>query len=288
MLQKLLRMILEGGGGAGSIFNSFWFGSQLLPSTAIACLNSFISKGHIVHLYCYEPILNAPRSVVLNDANLIMSRSELTGFEFAAQAADFFRYNLIYKVGGWWIDCDVICMSEEIPTSEFVFAWQEKNSINNGQFKFPRGHAALGLAVKHCKSTDRKGIRYAEFGPELITKILTDLKMDGLCHPTTDLFPIHWLESFKFLLPEFANEVTDRTKSSPFIHLFTAMFSKFGFDERFHSPPSGCFLDIVYLENGVDRRELKEIDPDALRQSIALYLSQPWVQETKKNNQLVW
>ena len=39
-----------------------------------------------------------------------------------ASFSDYFRYNMLYQNGGWWVDMDVICIKHFDLDSSFVFA----------------------------------------------------------------------------------------------------------------------------------------------------------------------
>jgi mannosyltransferase OCH1-like enzyme len=50
--------------------------------------------------------------------------------------ADVFRYELLHRHGGWWVDTDVYCLTDELPKGERVWAEQEPGLLNNAILKF--------------------------------------------------------------------------------------------------------------------------------------------------------
>lgn len=106
------------------IINGLWIGNKLGPLEKLT-IHSFQDNGHEFHLWLYDD-LPVPAGCVRRDANEIIPREEV--FEYSANTiiqksvagfSDIFRFALLYKVGGWYVDMDVTCVkpfdfSEEI------------------------------------------------------------------------------------------------------------------------------------------------------------------------------
>src|SRR5918995_2771368 len=159
------------------VFNAFWHGKVLSP-VAVLSLNSFVSRGFTVNLYTYEHVRSVPSGVNLLPAGAILPRDRLFeahgGFE---HFADLFRYCLIRKVGGWWIDTDVVCNADQISRADIIFAFADKaGTINNGQFKFPRNHPVMVPAANEAASSDLSA--WGASGPDLLTRVVKDAGID--------------------------------------------------------------------------------------------------------------
>src|SRR5262245_19751287 len=108
-------------------FNSFWHGNDLSP-VEWTCLSSFVEHGHKVRLFCYDAI-KVPYGIILADASEIINKDEILLLDSlfgqslldALRAgrlsafSDLFRYELLLKLGEWWIDTDVYCLKHNIP-----------------------------------------------------------------------------------------------------------------------------------------------------------------------------
>ena len=111
-------------------FRSFWFGGDLSPVEHL-CLKSFIAHGHRFQLYAYEEVGNVPRGCELLDAATVVPRDQLFLYAHGDHAgtpagfANLFRYTLLDRDGGWWVDTDVLCLRSKIAEPDHVFAMQE-------------------------------------------------------------------------------------------------------------------------------------------------------------------
>lgn len=88
--------------------NSLWIGDQLRP-LQVLCLLSAVKQGHAVRLFTYRNYPSLPSEIEQADANQIVAESEIwlhskTGSP--GPFADRFRYELIAKGFGAWMDTD--------------------------------------------------------------------------------------------------------------------------------------------------------------------------------------
>ena len=104
----------------------FWHGSTIDLLEKLT-LNSFIKHGYSVKLWCYEDV-GSVKGLTICDANEIIPyekifyyrgngdcrKNSLGGF------SDLFRYELIYKKGGVYVDMDSVCLSYYNFDSEYV------------------------------------------------------------------------------------------------------------------------------------------------------------------------
>ncbi|NBJ10777.1 glycosyltransferase family 32 protein [Microvirga arsenatis] len=261
-------------------FNAFWHGAALSP-VAVMSLNSFLSRGFSVDLYTYGDVKFVPAGVSRRPAEAILPKERLFeahgGFE---HFADLFRYCLIRKVGGWWIDTDVVCNTDRVPRTDIAFAFADRaGTINNGQFKFPRSHPVMVRAAEEAAAADISA--WGASGPDLLTRIVAGAGIDRYRWDQSQLYPIHWAEAAKLLLPEYRGELEERTRRSAFIHLYAAMFRlQCGFDPNRFLPPKGSYLEGLYLRYGIGEAadHLEPVDEAALRQRIVPAVQEPWLQ----------
>ena len=127
---------------------SLWIGK---PLTAVErlCITSFLANGHPFHLYVYEEIGNIPAETTIRDAreilpeNKVFSQSYDGGSNSITGFSDMFRYELLLKHGGWWVDMDVICLRPLDFPEEIVFGNHDEGGIMNTIIKFPSGHPLM-------------------------------------------------------------------------------------------------------------------------------------------------
>jgi hypothetical protein len=133
-------------------FQSFWHGEALSPYE-LFCLKSFIACGYAVDLYTYDVNLVVPAGVRVCDAAELASRDEVFVYQSEGLGkgspsafSNYFRYKLLAEKGGWWIDTDVVCLTDRIPVVDefFCSTGQRLHCLRDHVFRaVPSGHAAM-------------------------------------------------------------------------------------------------------------------------------------------------
>lgn len=90
---------------------SLWVGDPLSNLEKL-CIRSFLDNGHEFHLYVYDDVQGIPAGATVKDANEIIPSREIfyTRKKYVAPFSDWFRYALLAKRGGVWVDMDTICI----------------------------------------------------------------------------------------------------------------------------------------------------------------------------------
>ena len=142
------------------IINGLWISPDGKPLSDLErlCIYSFCANGHDFHLWTYGDLPNIPRDtspgkVEVRDGNEILSadkmfyvRRSLAGF------SDWFRWELMRKIGGWYADMDTVCLRPLSLSDEIVMYKDSPDGINCSVMKFPKGHyfaEALADACEH-------------------------------------------------------------------------------------------------------------------------------------------
>jgi hypothetical protein len=109
--------------------NFFWLDGDLNLISLLG-LKSFIDHNHDVVLWSYSKPSNLIDGVELKDANEILNSDKIFLYEGNGDCrrgscggfSDLFRYYLLYKIGGWYCDTDVTCLSNfgPIDNTEYV------------------------------------------------------------------------------------------------------------------------------------------------------------------------
>ena len=95
--------------GAPNTVQSLWVGGRLSNMEKLS-IASYLHYGEHFHLYTYEPVEGIPEGTVVKDANEIVPQSDIAKFQNMANFSDWFRYNLLYKKGNWWVDIDTVLL----------------------------------------------------------------------------------------------------------------------------------------------------------------------------------
>ena len=234
-------------GAPDRVVRCFWHG-PFSPYEAL-CLSSFVAAGIAVELFSEEPISGLPSGVTRRNAREILDhdvacyRHEFDG-PSPSLHSNHFRYALLEKSGGWWIDTDVILTARELPIADVFIARQSDKKLNGSVLRFPPGHP-LAKTARERTATMLQDARWGETGPDLLTEL------QPVCAPLLPIAPrestyaIGADEFEKFLLPEAREEVEARTANSTFVHLWNEMWRRAGVPKNI-APPKGCWLDRMF------------------------------------------
>lgn len=120
------------------------------------CIRSFMLHGHEFHLYAYGPLGNIPKGTVVKDANGVLPESMIYRSRDGGLSsfADFFRWTLLHKFGGLWVDMDVICLRPFDFPDDVVFGWESTERINIAVLKFPSGHFLPRVMALVCEDVN--------------------------------------------------------------------------------------------------------------------------------------
>ena len=94
-----------------NIIQSLWVNGELSKMEQL-CAKSFVDNGHIYHLYTYGDVKNIPEGVIVKDGNDIVPETDIFTYKNGSLSAfsNYFRFNLLHKKGGYWVDADVLCV----------------------------------------------------------------------------------------------------------------------------------------------------------------------------------
>ena len=177
------------------IIQSLWVGDPLSNLEKL-CIQSFLDNGHEFHLYVYDEVQGIPCGAAVKDGNDILLYNELTAgaVRDLSSWSDYFRYALLYKKGGWWVDMDTVCFKPFDFNEEIIFP--DKSMVNglisNTPLRFPAGHPFMQTMQNLCRERMQiKNVgRVMMGGPPLLTEQIVQA---GLLH--------HAQSQMRFFLP---------------------------------------------------------------------------------------
>lgn len=174
-----------------------------LPWYARAAIESFARRGHEVVLYTYEPPRDAPPGCRLADAGEILHADNIFGYKsgivkgYLSGFANWFRYELLLRKGGWWADADMICLAPFDPgPADHLFAsvWEPDapRYVNNNVIFVGRpGSELMAACARRCRERGAD-IRHAETGPVLLHQMVQQFGMGGLVTPPSAYNPVQY------------------------------------------------------------------------------------------------
>jgi len=231
-------------------FASFWHGT--LNPFAYACLASFAQAGASLRVFSYDPRLDLPPGVRLEDASAICPDQSLTrrfiadGKSSIATFADMFRYRMIAKAGCCWVDTDILCLSKPAFENDgFVFCRQADavgtSLVNNAVLKLPPSHPAVAELVATAEAAIDVDQRWGAIGPFLLTPVLAKYDLTQHALDSHICYPIEPEQYWKLFLPGYRDWVAGAARDATFVHLWSEAVVWSGYD-FWSCPPAGSYL----------------------------------------------
>lgn len=211
---------------------SLWI-DPVIGDLQLLCLNSFIKNNIEFHLYTYKEISNVPDGVVVKDANEIIDQKLIfkDNKKSYATFSDWFRIKLLYNVGGWWVDCDVLFIKRFNFNAKYVFATEsffnkEKLEIRicNAVLKMPKksvvGKKVLDRIQTRLEETNVEEIAWTEIGAGFLRDELIDEGLEKYILIPQVFCPNAW-NTFSNVTADAGLEIDDDTYA---IHLWNKMW----------------------------------------------------------------
>lgn len=200
---------------------SLWVGRSLSTLEKLS-INSFLKNGHEYHLYVYDDF-EAPDGTVFKDANDIMPRKEIfyyksgKGKGSVSAFSNIFRYELLNKKGGIWVDCDVVCVKPFDFYAEYVFAsearWDTRRlglclpyclpgkiAAASHVIKCPIHSDFSEYCLKICSKKNRNDLIWGEIGPELVEQSIIENNLSEFQMPIKVFSPINYWKTEDLIL----------------------------------------------------------------------------------------
>jgi len=233
---------------------TFWHGETIGPYQ-LMCLRSFAASGHHVEVFSYSRELNVPDWISVEDAAEILPREFVMrplGEEGAfAIHSNLFRYAVLQKMGGWWVDPDVLLLKPDLPQGDIFFGGSDVfGRVPTGVLKFPAGHGLLTEALAEVEGLSSSLEDWEKSGSALLTSLVGRHKLDGKIQNRTPLGPVSWFDVPDLFDPDSAERLNRLCKDFHFLHLHDDVWRRAGIPHNL-APPDGSFLDGQIQKYGV-------------------------------------
>ncbi len=245
------------------IIQSLWIGNSLSKLEQL-CIQSFLDNGHEFHLYVYGEVKNIPSGAIVKHAADILPQSTIFRYEGGSLGgfSNWFRYVMLCKNGGFWVDMDVVCLKPFVFDDEFVVG----RSIYNATQPSVIGgrHEILNLLADSCRDypklqpwdsrkvrrrkikmrltfRGREGRSFGSIGgPEELSSIIKHFDLMHLAKPHTCFYPIHY-ENWDSIFDETFADYLPWGDDTYALHVWNESFRKYGIDKTALFPPNSLF-----------------------------------------------
>lgn len=232
------------------VVKSFFYGKTLTDLEKL-CINSFLKNGFGYELYVYKDLIpdGIPNGVRIENANSIVPRNKLfrykTGFNRGSVSgfANLFRYVLLYKKGGVWVDTDICLVGGSLGfEKENVFIFEEgtdlkNNWLANSLFRVEANSPIMKKCIDVFKKKNLDRIVHGETGPKLLTKVLRGYKdtirrnSDVILKKSDNYFPIHHENTKRLFYDDIEFDESVKT-----VHFWNACVNDCGIDKNGEFP----------------------------------------------------
>lgn len=237
---------------ARHVVRSFWHGMPIGPYQLL-CLASFTTRGHAAEVFTYDDDMGVPDWVTQRNARDILPTEHVqlyrTGFGVGSPSlhSNLFRYVLLQRLGGWWVDLDILLLDGAMPDEPFFFsqAATEYLTLNSSVLKFPAGHPLLDDAVAACQATAEAEAVWGETGPQLVTRLVDAHGLRPLVRPSHSTYPVRWQDVGALFDPAQGEAIEAQCQGAIFLHLFNEIWRGSGIPSD-QGPPTGSYLDLCF------------------------------------------
>lgn len=241
---------------------TLWIGDALGPVER-ACMLSVLRQGHALALYCYRKPSGVPDGVEICDAAEILPERNVFFHRSGSVAfySDWFRYELLKRGLGTWVDTDMYLLAPLDIAQEYLFGEESPGMINNAVLRLPPDSpmlplllepfekkkmpattpARLRLPMKARKAltgaVDLTRLAWGSTGPLALNAFAQRFGLASRALPPDVLYPVLWTDAEWIRDPARTLEevTTDRTVA---VHLWNECIKSFKNDPA----PAGTFL----------------------------------------------
>lgn len=258
--------------------NSLWVGNRLGYLERL-CLTSAVAVGHPVTLYSYEPekLIGVPHGVELRDAAEVMPRKQLVHYSDSgsvALGANFWRYAMLAKGLGFWVDMDFYFLRPLEFESEYVFGWEYEGWINNAVLLAPADsqmvHDLLDIPQPNRRppwygprrsllfywERLRKGhvgvedMPWGTYSSGLVTYVANKNRLNAFAQSPDVFYPVRWKDAQNLYGPavEVERLIGPETRA---VHMW---HSRLGGLHKY-PPPAGSYIESACRKHDIDTSE---------------------------------
>jgi hypothetical protein len=227
-----------------SVVRTFWQSGVLSLYQRLA-LKSFADRGHRVEVFSYDPSLDLPRFVVVRDAAAVLPPERVLRFfpehgRFVVNI-DLFRYALLSKFGGWWIDPDVVLLGD-LPADEIFLAGPDEfGALSLAALRLPPQHPVAMIAEEVAAANAASVATWPNAGALFLAQLAERHGLSSLLQSHARVAPVSCIELPKLFDPAHTQAVTDASKDACFLDLHYDVWLRAGVPVQ-SNPPDRSWL----------------------------------------------
>jgi hypothetical protein len=244
--------------------NFFWHGPALTRYEA-ACLASFMRYGIEVRMHTFNASLRVPDGVKVVDAGRLARPEEVLAYtqgghkQSVAAFTDIFRYRVLAQEPGWWFDTDVFCLKDadhyldlQRRSKGLLVGVQEDGELNGAVMYV--SDTAIARELEYL--AQKKGFEFdwGDIGPRLVTQYEAKNRGKVTLVGQQWFYPVHYLETELFFLPEAREGCTRLAKDAVCVHLWNEFLRRWRVPKNV-PPCEGSYLHSLFAQVECDANE---------------------------------
>ena len=130
------------------------------------------------------------------------SRGGLSGF------SNLFRYALLLREGGYWVDCDVFCL-RPFPTGPMVISSERRRNgrptVTCCVLRCPADDPLARYCLARAVASDHRALVHGQTGPALVAEVVKKRGLEGAVAPPGAFCCVDWFAEKTFFEPGVAD-----------------------------------------------------------------------------------
>ena len=198
------------------IIQGLWIGGKLSKMEQLS-IKSFLDNGNIYHLYTYGDVEGVPEGTIVKDGNEILDKSEIFTYKNGSYSAfsNYFRFHMLNKVGGFWVDTDFVCLKKIDLSEQYVFVsepdpYYTKNVNTSFLIKMPKNSdaskSAIEIQKKHKKQILEGTLQWGS-GPMTINTIINEFNLHKYVLKWNKTCSCNWAHTISLLNPNYIRSI---------------------------------------------------------------------------------
>jgi hypothetical protein len=257
------------------VLNSLWVGDRLGYLEQL-CVRSAMETGHHFRLFSYEPekLQGVPEGVELCHAADAMPREKLVTYSDTGAVAlgtNFWRYHLLAKGFGCWVDMDFIFLRPFDFGTDYLFGWEYEGWLNNAVLLAPANSPFVddlfGLlrpnkrppwfgprrSLKFYLDRFRRGyigledMPWGTYSAGLVTYLVKKHGLGSFAQSPDIFYPVRWKDARTLYGPakEIEAQLTDKTRT---VHMWHSRLGEL----KQKPPPEGSYIHKMCEKYSID------------------------------------
>jgi hypothetical protein len=231
-----------------NVIQSLWIGDRLGSMQQLA-IRSFLHHGHEFHLYLQGECAGVPPGTTIRDSRDILANDPIHRYQKGygrgspSLFSNLFRSALLFRLGGWWVDMDVIALKPFRFAGDYVLGMARSSRgrprVAAGVIHVPAESELMRRCLDHLRNTDLGRARWGEVGPSLLGRKAAELRMEEAMQPPEVFYPVDAPDFWRCIRP--GQALPDATA----VHLWAQLWRHYAINPDGRFPETSMYEQLI-------------------------------------------